>query len=250
MDFKSWGQSPALQAFRNLPGDGVSCTPSPHVLQAGNCVSPRHLKTLRFYFPALVSFPVPENNSADFRNTHPRIVCIRQSVCLKAHTAQEWSDCLLERPAHLANDVGAHWGCPGGTLLFLPQPPCQLGCEAAALQRDRQANPAATTTSRNDPVYCVQVPPGPTGARQEGGMAQDDRRRGCQDLFVLPEDQAPSGLARGDHHYPATFQQCIETMVRYIRTKHGGTFGYIRVHSGTFGYIRAHSPGGGFPKGL
>ena len=109
MDFRSWGQSPALQAFRNLPGDGVSCTSSPPVIHhprpAGNCVSPRHLKTLRFYFPALVSFPVPENNSADFRNTHPRIVCIRQSVRLKAHTAQEWSDCLLERPAHLANDV-------------------------------------------------------------------------------------------------------------------------------------------------
>ena len=212
MGFKRWGQSPTLQAFRNLPGDGLSCTSSPPVIhhpkQAGNCVSPRNLKTLRFYFPALVSFPVPENNSADFRSTHPRIVRIHESVCLKARTAQEWRDYLLERSAHLANDVSAHWGCPAGPLLFLPQPPCQLGREAAALQRDRQANPAATTTSRNDPVYCAQVPPDPTGARQEEGMAQDDRRRGCHDLLVLPEDQAPSGLARG-------VSGCVEGPTRF-----------------------------------
>ena len=121
MGFKRWGQSPTLQAFRNLPGDGLSCTSSPPVIhhpkQAGNCVSPRNLKTLRFYFPALVSFPVPENNSADFRSTHPRIVRIHESVCLKARTAQEWRDYLLERSAHLANDVSAHWGCPAGPLL-------------------------------------------------------------------------------------------------------------------------------------
>ena len=91
---------------------------------------------------------------------------------------------------------------------FYRNPPSQLGREAAALQRDRQANRAATTTSRIDPDYCAQVPLGPTGARQEEGMAQDDRRRGCQDLFVLPENQAPSGLARG-------VSGCVEGPTRY-----------------------------------
>ena len=54
---------------------------------------------------------------------------MHQSACLKAHThtAQDWWDCFLERFAHLANDVGAHWGCPAGALLFLPQPPPSSG---------------------------------------------------------------------------------------------------------------------------
>ena len=88
-------------------------------------------------------------------------------------------------------------GGPAGTLLLLPQPYCELGREATALQGDRQVDPAATNFSSHDPEGGAEIPPGPEGAWSAAGLAQDDRSGGRQDLGVLPEDQVSPWLACG-----------------------------------------------------
>ena len=148
-------------------------------------------KTFRFYFPALsqkIILPI-------CRRTHPGRVCIHQSACLKAHTRLKTGGTASWNASRTWPTMSARIGAAQQALCyFYRNPPPSSGVRPQPYKRDRQANRAATTTSRIDPDYCAQVPLGPTGARQEEGMAQDDRRRGCQDLGALPEETLISGL--------------------------------------------------------
>ena len=111
--------------------------------------------------------------------------------------------------ARLASDVGAHGADPPGTLLLLPKPSSWLWREATALQRHRQAHPAAADASRYDQAGRAQVPVGPGGSWEESGVAQDYPCRGSEDIGMLPEGQAPLGLARG-------VSRCVEGVVPFF----------------------------------